>query len=168
MQNAVKILILLGEYGGCKILKVNYDGDMFHVTAEMPEIMFHMRTEDIGEFKKAFISEISEAFDNAVHEPEPSRYSIHKNLEDDNKKPYEIGSIKHKYYDLETVTVNENLKYISYNKNNMERTRYKKYHHVELVNVNGIGTGQIHFITDKGSYLMLPWCYIISMVPCEE
>ena len=55
-----------------------------------------------------------------------------------------------------------------YNKNNMERTRYKKYHHVELVNVNGIGTGQIHFITDNGSYLMLPWCYIISMVPCEE
>lgn len=147
-------------------IQVNYDGTVFHAKIEFPETEFHMQTDNINDFKKEFLSEMSKAFDEAVHEPEPSRYSTYKNLEDNNKKAYEIGSIKHKYYDLEAVTVNENLKYISYNKNNMERTRYKKYHHVELVNVNGIGTGQVHFITDEGSYLMLPWCYIISMVPC--
>ncbi len=149
-------------------IQVNYDGTVFHAKIEFPETEFHMQTDNINDFQKEFLSEMSKTFDDAVHEPEPSRYSTHTNLENGNKKTYEIGSIKHKYYDLETVTVNENLKYISYNKNNMERTRYKKYHHVELVNVNGIGTGQIHFITDNGSYLMLPWCYIISMVPCEE
>lgn len=149
-------------------IQVNYDGAVFHAKIEFPETEFHMQTDSIKDFKKEFLSEMSKTFDEAVHEPDPSRYSTHKNLEDNNKKAYEIDSIKHKYYDLEVVTVNENLKYISYNKNNMERTRYKKYHHVELVNVNGVGTGQVHFITDEGSYLMLPWCYIISMVPCEE
>ena len=149
-------------------IQINYDGTVFHAKIEFPETEFHMQTDNINDFQKEFLSEMSKTFDEAAHEPEPSRYSIHKNLEEGNKKTYEIDSIKHKYYDLETVTVNENLKYISYNKNSMERTRYKKYHHVELVNVNGVGNGQIHFITNNGSYLMLPWCYIISMVPCEE
>ena len=41
----------------------------------------------------------------------------------------------------------------------------KIYKHVKLVHVEGLREGQAYFITDDGSYLMLPWCYIISMAP---
>lgn len=45
---------------------------------------------------------------------------------------------------------------------------YKTYKHVKLVNINGMGTGQVHFVTEDGSYLLLPWCYIIAMFPEKE
>ncbi len=45
---------------------------------------------------------------------------------------------------------------------------YKTYKNVKLVNINGMGVGQVHFITEDGSYLLLPWCYIIAMFPEKE
>lgn len=45
---------------------------------------------------------------------------------------------------------------------------YKTYKHVKLVNINGMGTGQVHFVAEDGSYLLLPWCYIIAMFPEKE
>ena len=41
-------------------------------------------------------------------------------------------------------------------KNKLEQSRLIKYRHVRLLNINGLGTGQVHFITDNGSYLLLP------------
>ena len=45
---------------------------------------------------------------------------------------------------------------------------YKTYKNVKLVNINGMGTGQVHFVTEDGHYLLLPWCYIIAMFPEKE
>lgn len=72
------------------------------------------------------------------------------------------------YYDLETIIGNNNLNYISMSPYDLKRSKLKKYQHVKLVNVNGLGTGQVHFITNDGHYLLLPWCYIISMIPSSK
>lgn len=72
------------------------------------------------------------------------------------------------YYDLETIVGNNNLNYISMSPYDLKRSKLKKYQHVKLVNVNGLGTGQVHFITNDGHYLLLPWCYIVSMIPSKN
>ena len=72
------------------------------------------------------------------------------------------------YYDLETIVGNNNLNYISMSPYDLKRNKLKKYQHVKLVNVNGLGTGQVHFITNDGHYLLLPWCYIVSMIPSKN
>lgn len=72
------------------------------------------------------------------------------------------------YYDLETIVGNNNLNYISMNPHDLKQSKLKKYQHVKLVNVNGLGIGQVHFITDDGHYLLLPWCYVVSMIPSKE
>lgn len=69
------------------------------------------------------------------------------------------------YYDLETIVGNNNLNYNIYESHDLKHCRLKKYQSVQLVNVNGLGIGQAHFITEDGHYLLLPWCYIVSMVP---
>lgn len=72
------------------------------------------------------------------------------------------------YYDLETIVANNNLNYISMSLHGLKQSKLKKYQHVKLVNINGFGIGQVHFITDDGHYLLIPWCYIISMIPSKE
>ena len=72
------------------------------------------------------------------------------------------------YYDLETIVGNTNLNYISMSPHDLKQSRLKKYKNVKLININGLGTGQAHFITEDGHYLLLPWCYIISMIPSKE
>lgn len=72
------------------------------------------------------------------------------------------------YYDIETIIDNVHLTYISMNIRDLKHCRLKKYKHIKLININGLGDGQVHFITDDGHYLMLPWCYIISIRPSEE
>lgn len=71
------------------------------------------------------------------------------------------------YYDLETIVGNKNLNYISMSSHDLKECRLQKYHSAQLVNINGLGIGQAHFITDDGHYLLLPWCYIISMIPSK-
>lgn len=73
-----------------------------------------------------------------------------------------------KYYDIETVINNIRLNDISMNIRDLKQIRLKKYKHIKLININGLGDGQVHFVTDDGHYLMLPWCYIISIIPNEE
>ncbi len=73
-----------------------------------------------------------------------------------------------RYYDIETIIGNKNLNYLSMSQHCLKDVRLKKYQHVKCININGLGTGQVHFVTDDGSYLLLPWCYIISMIPNEE
>lgn len=72
-----------------------------------------------------------------------------------------------KYYDIETIVGNNGLNYISMNPNDLKIVKLQKYKHVKLVNINGLGIGQVHFTTDDGSYLLLPWCYIVSMIPSK-
>lgn len=72
------------------------------------------------------------------------------------------------YYDLETIVGNNNLNYFSMSLHDLKQSKLKKYQHVELININGLGTGQVHFITDDGHYLLISWCYIVSMIPSKE
>ena len=37
-----------------------------------------------------------------------------------------------------------------------------------LMNINGWGVGQAHFLTEDDEYLLIPWCYIISMIPSRK
>ena len=72
------------------------------------------------------------------------------------------------YYDLETIVGNNNLNYISFSLHDLKQCKLKKYQYAKLVNINGLGIGQVHFITEDGHYLMLPWCYIVSMIPSKK
>lgn len=82
------------------------------------------------------------------------------------KKPIdEIEGTIGKYYDIETITGNQYLDYISMSQHDLKMVKLKKYKAVKLVNINGLGVGQVHFVTKDGHYLMIPWCYIISMIP---
>ena len=72
------------------------------------------------------------------------------------------------YYDLETIVGNNNLNYISFSPHDLKQCKLKKYQYAKLVNINGLGIGQVHFITEDGHYLMLPWCYIGSMIASKE
>lgn len=78
-----------------------------------------------------------------------------------------LDNIIGKYYDLETIGTNTALEYISMNTKDLRQSKLKKYRHVKLVNINGLGIGQACFVTDDGFYLLLPWCYIISMIPSK-
>ena len=52
-----------------------------------------------------------------------------------------------------------------YNPNTYHDVKFVTYNNVECVNINGLGTGQVHFITDDGHYLLLPWGMIFQMIP---
>ncbi len=73
-----------------------------------------------------------------------------------------------KNYDLEIIVGNSSLNYITMSPHELKRSKLKKYKHVMLLNINGLGTGQVHFMTDDGHYLLIPWCYIISMIPSKN
>lgn len=79
-----------------------------------------------------------------------------------------LDEIIGKCYDLETIVGNNNLNYISMSPHDLKNCRLKKYCAVQLVNINGLGIGQAHFVTEDGHYLLLPWCYIVSMIPSNK
>lgn len=72
------------------------------------------------------------------------------------------------YYDIETIGECADLSVISMSPHDLKYFAPRKYKNVKLVNINGLATGQVHFITEDGHYLLLPWCYIISMTPNKE
>lgn len=76
----------------------------------------------------------------------------------------EVNVVIEKYYDIETIVAADCLKFMSVDYHTLKNVNLKKYKNVKLVNVNGWGVGQAHFLTNEG-YLMLPWCYIVSMIP---
>ena len=78
-----------------------------------------------------------------------------------------IDSILNKHYTIQVaICANSTGDMMSYCF--LNQGLYKTYKHVKLVNINGMGTGQVHFITEDGHYLLLPWCYIIAMFPETE
>ena len=44
----------------------------------------------------------------------------------------------------------------------------KIYKNVELLNINGLGSGQVHFISKEGEYILIPWSMIVWMLPCNN
>ena len=73
-----------------------------------------------------------------------------------------------KFYNIECIVSAKNLKYVNMLPLYLHRCKIKKIHHVKLIQINGMYAGQLHFVNDTGEYLMLPWCYIVSMVPCDD
>ena len=71
------------------------------------------------------------------------------------------------YYNIETICNKDCLYSLLPSKHGIVNSFVRTYRHLKLVNVNGMGTGQAHFINDEGQYILLPWCYIISMIPVE-
>lgn len=55
-----------------------------------------------------------------------------------------------------------------YNPNTYQDIKFIKYNNVRCDNINGLGMGQVHFTTEDGSYLLLPWGMIFQMVPHVE
>ena len=41
------------------------------------------------------------------------------------------------------------------------------FKNVILANVNGLGTGQAHFFTENGEYILVPWSMIVWMLPAK-
>ena len=72
------------------------------------------------------------------------------------------------YYDLEVIKNKGHLSVVDMGKRNLSSAKLERYFNVKLVNINGLGVGQVHFITEDGHYLLIPWCYVISMTPSKE
>ena len=72
------------------------------------------------------------------------------------------------YYDLEVIKNKGHLSVVDMGKRNLSSAKLERYFNVKLININGLGVGQVHFITEDDHYLLLPWCYIVSMIPSKE
>ena len=140
------------------------------MSMEYPETEYHMDTDNLHKFKEAFLKGISEMFDTAVCDnlQKIKEEKEHKNLIDKELCTEMTNKAIGQYYDLETIVKNSNLNYISMNPHDLKSIRLKKVSKAKLVNVNGWETGQAHFVTDDGHYLLIPWCYIVSMIPSKD
>lgn len=76
---------------------------------------------------------------------------------------------KHKQYDICILTkyTYENCK-DALRPHRIDDIPTKIYKNVELLNINGLGTGQVHFLSKKGEYILVPWSMIIWMLPTEN
>ena len=72
------------------------------------------------------------------------------------------------YYDLEVIKNKGHLSVVDMDKRNLSSANLDRYFNVKLININGLGVGLVHFIAEDGHYLLLPWCYIVSMIPSKE
>lgn len=77
-----------------------------------------------------------------------------------------LNTIIGKHYNLEVMKNKNCVCAIKMTPNDLQEAHLVKYNNVKLMNVNGLGIGHAHFLTENGEYLLLPWCYIVSMVPC--
>lgn len=70
-----------------------------------------------------------------------------------------------KTYDIEVICGNYDLELTSLSTmKDIIRAPIKRYENVTLIKI----TNQAHFITEDEQYLLLPWCYIVSMIPSRE
>jgi len=76
-----------------------------------------------------------------------------------------LDNMQEKYYDIEIFRDKDE---ISMNPNTFKGVIIKKYKHLKLINVNGLGIGQLHFLDNDGGYLLIPWGYILTMLPSKE
>lgn len=146
-------------------IKIHFDG-VYHVKMEFPETEFHMTTDNLLDFKKEYLKFISNTFDMATSSDLEEIKEKEKICRKQNKIQFDsmLNNMINKYYDLQVFG---HPCEINYSPHNLKGLSFKIYKNVKLVNVNGLGTGQVHFIMDDGKYLLLPWCYIVSMVPSK-
>ena len=80
-----------------------------------------------------------------------------------------IGKITCEKYDVCILT-----KYSKENCRNalipkqIDNTPTKIYKNIKLLNINGLGVGQVHFLSEKGEYILVPWSMIVWMLPCDN
>lgn len=79
-----------------------------------------------------------------------------------------LNTIVGKHYNLEVMKDKNCVCAIKMTPSDLQEVHLVKYNNVKLMNVNGLGIGYAHFLTENGEYLLLPWCYIVSMVPSEN
>ena len=72
------------------------------------------------------------------------------------------------YYDLEVIKNRGHLSVIDMGKRNLSSAKLDRYFNVKLININGLGVGQLHFITEDVHCMLLTWCYMVSMIPSKE
>lgn len=79
-----------------------------------------------------------------------------------------LSTVIGKCYNLEVMKNKNCACAIKMTPSDLQEAHLIKYNNVKLMNINGLGIGQAHFLTESGEYLLLPWCYIVSMVPSKE
>lgn len=148
-----------------KIVKVEYKNNVWHGIIETPTNEFCFSTVDstltgYEIFKKEFLRCISEQLDEAIlkQSSNSNHSSEHKNK---NRMTEIINMAIGKHYDLEVIRDNKHL-----NCSDLKNLSLDSYKNAELV--HGLGTGKIHFLTQKGEYLFVPWGYIVSMIPTTD
>lgn len=47
----------------------------------------------------------------------------------------------------------------------IKMTKRTTFKNVELLNYNGLGIGTAYFKGEDGTFIILPWCAIVSMIP---
>lgn len=79
-----------------------------------------------------------------------------------------LNTIIGKHYNLEVMKDKNCVCAIKMTPSDLQDAHLVKYNNVKLMNVNGLGIGYAHFLTENGEYLLLPWCYIVSMIPSKD
>lgn len=91
------------------------------------------------------------------------------NKRNDKKKIVDMmNTVVGKHYNLEIIGNNNYLSYVTMSHYDLKEVHLKKYNKAKLMNINGLGIGQVHFLTEDGEYLLIPWCYVVSMIPSKE
>lgn len=148
-----------------KIVKVDYKNSAWHGIIETPSNEFFVSTLDstltgYEIFKKEFLKYISEQLDEAILK-QSSNIGHSSENKNKNRMTEIINMAIGKHYDLEVIRDNKHL-----NCSDLKNLSLDSYKNAELV--HGLGTGKIHFLTQKGEYLFVPWDYILSMIPTKE
>lgn len=86
----------------------------------------------------------------------------------DNETKDMLNTVIGKHYNLEVMKNRNCVCYIKMTPSDLQEAHLIKYENAKLMNINGLGIGQAHFLTNNGEYLLLPWCYIVSMVPSDN
>ena len=84
------------------------------------------------------------------------------------RKPEREDNVIGKTYDIEYIGNKIQLETLSMSPKDIKQSCVRKHKNVTLMNINGWGVGQAHFLTEDDEYLLLPWCYIISMIPSRK
>lgn len=84
------------------------------------------------------------------------------------KKEYDwLELCMDKHYDIRILTDVPVDPYEVVSARQITQVRHEKYCDVTLLNFNGLGEGQVYFLTKNGEYLMVPWYMIVWIKPIK-
>lgn len=78
---------------------------------------------------------------------------------------FDIGEAIGKTYNLEIAYSINDVNGMTMTPRSLWMTYRKRIQNAKLIDVNGYFLGQAYFTVDE-KLLIVPWCYIISMIPC--